>query len=117
MRYFEKLAIFVVTAVLGSNIAAALLTKDWHSSTVLWGLLVTVLGSVVLFLKQNTPTQPLARKIIALFTVVALAIVDAATDHHISSAEVAQILLAFFGAIQVDAIQDGGKPSPATLTV
>lgn len=99
MQYVAKLVAFVVTAVLGSNVAVALIDRDF-SSEVKWGLLVTVLGAVVLFLKENTLEQPEAKKVIALFTVVALAVVDAATDHHISSAETAGILVAFFGALQ-----------------
>jgi len=101
MLYIEKALVFVVTAVLGSNVAAALIMGDWNNPTVLWGLLVTALGSLAVFLKANTPSQPWAKRVIAVFTVVALGIVDAATDHHISAAEIAQIALAFLGAVQV----------------
>lgn len=107
MQYAAKLAVFVITAVLGSNVAAALISQDF-SSEVRWGLVVTVLGAVAVFLKANTPQQPEAKKVVALLTVVVLAVVDAATDHHISSAEVAQVALAFFGALQVGYLNNIG---------
>lgn len=113
--YFEKLLVYVITAVLSSNIAAALVLGDWNNPTVLWGLLVTVLGAIVVFLKQNTVTQPFAKKIIAVFVAVALTIVDAATDHHISAAEVVQIALAFIAAVQVSDTQNNTsvpRPGP-----
>ena len=106
--YAAKLAVFVITAVLGSNIAAALIEGDFSNPTVLWGLLITGLGAVVMFLKANTPEQPELKKGIALFTVVALGVVAAATDHSISSAEIAQILLAFFGALQTGTFNNVG---------
>lgn len=118
MLYAEKALVFIVTAVLGSNVAAALIQGDWSNPTVYWGLLVTVLGSLAVFLKANTVTQPWAKKVIAVFTVVALGIVDAATDHHISAAEIAQIALAFFGAIQVGDTQNNiavGAPRPGPV--
>jgi hypothetical protein len=107
MQYVGKLIMFVVTAVLGSTLAASLIAGDFTSNT-LWGLLILVGGSVVMFLKANTVTQPYAKKIVGVLTVVLLAVVDAATDHHISSAEVAQILLAFVGAFSVDAVNNVG---------
>jgi peptidoglycan/LPS O-acetylase OafA/YrhL len=101
MLYAEKAFVFVLTAVLGSNVAAALLMGDWTNPTVYWGVLITVLGSLAVFFKANTPSQPWAKRVLAVFTAVAMAIVAAATDHSISAAELAQILLVFLGAIQV----------------
>jgi uncharacterized membrane protein YdbT with pleckstrin-like domain len=97
MNYAAKFVLYVLTAVLGSTAAGSLIAGDL-TSDVLWGTLVTVLGAVAVFIKANTPTQPQAKKVLALVSVVVLAVVDAATDHMITSAEWAQILLALVGA-------------------
>lgn len=101
MNYAAKLILFLVTAVLGSNVAAALVIGDWTNPTVLWGLGITLAGSLAMFLKANTPEQPNAKKVVGILTVVLLAVVDAATDHRFSPDEIVQILLVLVGALGV----------------
>ncbi len=115
MRYAAKMLVFVVTAVLGSNVAAGLLSESWSDPVVLWGVGVTALGAVVMFLKANTPTQPGLKRLVGLFTVVALAIISAATDRSFSVPEIAQIIVAFVGALATGTVENEGDALSSAL--
>lgn len=103
MDYAMKAIQYALIAVLGSTGAAALIAGDFGREVVI-GAVVTFAGALAVFFKANTVTQPNAKKAIAVFTAVVLAVVDAWTDGAISSAEWAAIAIAFVGAIQVGTV-------------
>lgn len=100
----EKAVQYVLIAVLGSTGATALITWSITDRTVWIGLIVTALGALATWWKENTPTQPWAKQAVGIFTAAVLVLVSAWTDQRITAAEVVQILMAALGAWQVGTV-------------
>lgn len=102
MDYARKTILFVLTSVLGTNLVALALSGKWNSDS-WWTLGITIVGAVIVFLKQNTPTDPEAKYWIALFVPVLLGVQAAISDSQFTAEEVSPILIALIGAFQVRA--------------
>lgn len=114
MQYARKAILYVLTTVLGTNLAAFALRGEWTSDNS-WTLGITVLGAVLVYLKANTPDDPHAKYWLALIIPGLLAIQAAISDSTFTADEVAPILLAFLGALQVrDAANVGDALDRAT---
>ena len=100
MQYARKAILYVLTTVLGTNLAAFALRGEWTSDNS-WTLGITVLGAVLVYFKANTPDDPHAKYWLALIVPGLLAIQAAISDSTFTADEVAPILLAFLGALQV----------------
>jgi hypothetical protein len=107
MDYAAKAVQYALIAVLGSPLAAALISGDF-SRNVLIGAAITAAGALAVYFKANTVTQPNAKKAIAVFTAVVLAVVSAWTDGLITASEWAAIAIAFVGAVQVGTVANVG---------
>jgi hypothetical protein len=97
--------------VLGSS--AALFTADGWAGAAKWNVLIFAIGAVVVRLKANTPTQPLAKLLVGLLVAGAAVLSSAWTDGRIDAVEVQQIVLAVLGAASVWAAQNGAASAPA----
>lgn len=62
---------------------------------------ILALGAAAVYFKENTVTQPAAKAAVAVFTAVVTAVVAAWGDYHFSADEIATIVLAGLGAVQV----------------
>ena len=114
MQYARKAILYVLTTVLGTNLAAFALRGEWTSDNS-WTLGITVLGAVLVYFKANTPDDPHAKYWLALIVPGLLAIQAAISDSTFTADEVAPILLAFLGALQVrDAANVGDALDRAT---
>lgn len=107
MEYAKKAVLFVITAVLGTNVTEFALNGEFRAEQ-WWTIGITVLGAALVFVKENTATDPHAKYWIALFVPVALAVQGAISDSNLTAAEVAPILIALFGAFQVKAAGNVG---------
>lgn len=100
LSYAKKTALYILTTVVGSNIVALALRGEW-TADLFWGFAITALGAVAVFFKTNTPDDPAAKFWIALCIPVLLAVETAITDHRFTADDVAPILVALVGALQV----------------
>lgn len=116
MEYAKKAVLFVITAVLGTNVTEFALRGEFAAQQ-WWTVAITVIGAVLVFVKANTPTDPHAKYWVALFVPVALAIQSAISDSSLTAAEVAPILIALVGAFQVKAASNVGDDLDRTRTV
>lgn len=107
MDYAKKLILFVITGVLGTNVMEYALRGEFAAEQ-WWTVAITVIGAVLVFVKANTAADPHAKYIIALFVPVLLAIQGAISDSSLTAAEVAPILIALVGALQVKAAKNVG---------
>ena len=107
LNYAKKAVLFVITAVLGTNLTAFAIRGEWTTDNT-WTLLITVVGAIGVYFKSNTVDDPQAKYWIALFVPVLLAIQAAIGDRAFGAEEVAPILLALVGAFQVKAAGNVG---------
>lgn len=107
MLYARKAILFVITAVLSTNLVAFAVRGEWTVEN-WWTLGITSLGALIVFLKRNSIEDPEAKYWVALFVPVLLAIQAAISDSTFSADEVAPILLALVGAFQVRAATNVG---------
>ena len=107
LNYAKKAVLFVITAVLGTNLTAFAIRGEWTMDNT-WTLLITVVGAIGVYFKSNTVDDPQAKYWIALFVPVLLAIQAAIGDRTFGAEEVAPILLALVGAFQVKAAGNVG---------
>ena len=101
---FEKLVIYIWTAVLGSTSATVLVTRDFDKTSVI------TLVAAGIYAAENTPRQPWAKQAVAVFAAAVLVLVSAWTDHAITSDEIIAIALAGLGAWQVGITQNNPRP-------
>ena len=73
LNYSKKAVLFVITAVLGTNLTAFAIRGEWTTDNT-WTLLITVVGAIGVYFKSNTVDDPQAKYWIALFVPVLLAI-------------------------------------------
>ena len=73
LNYAKKAVLFVVTAVLGTNLTAFAIRGEWTMDNT-WTLLITVVGAIGVYFKSNTVDDPQAKYWIALFAPALLAI-------------------------------------------
>jgi prepilin-type processing-associated H-X9-DG protein len=97
MNYAAKFIFFVLAGVVGSVVA---MFADGHV-TFHEGINVVVLcvGAALIFFKANTPEQPLAKEVIAIFSAAGVLLVSSWTDGHITNDEWAQIAMAAFAVL------------------
>lgn len=95
----NTLAKGVVFALSALAAPFAVMVRDGLTTSELISLTVLAAGSVAVFLKNNTPTQPAAVAVVAIFTAVTTAVTAAWTDGVITPEEWATIALAFLGAL------------------
>lgn len=114
LNYAKKAVLFVVTAVLGTNLTAFAIRGEWTMDNT-WTLLITVVGAIGVYFKSNTVDDPQAKYWIALFVPVLLAIQAAIGDRAFGAEEVAPILLALVGAFQVKAAGNVGDDYEVAL--
>lgn len=94
---FLKAVHFVLLAVVGGGVGVPLLQGEGLNAVTV----VTALGALGVFLSRNTPKQPAARALAAVYTTVIAAVAAAFTDESLSAMEIQQIVLAGLGAIGV----------------
>lgn len=100
---------YVVVTVLAGGAGLPLLQGEGLNGVTV----VAALGALGVWLTKNTPRQPWARTLTALYAAGAAALVAAFTDQHVSAIEWQQILLAFLGAGTVlSAADETGPVSP-----
>lgn len=116
MEYAKKAVLFVITAVLGTNVTEFALTGSFAAEQ-WWTVAITVVGAVLVFVKSNTVADPQAKYVIALFVPVLLAVQSAISDSSLTAAEVAPILIALVGAFQVKAAKNVGDDFDKNNTV
>lgn len=97
-----KFVLYVIIAVLGSA-GASLLSPGGLHGAALFNVLVLALTAAVVYWKGNTPTQPWAKTLVAVFGAGVTVLVSAWSDGHIDSTEIVQIILAMLGVVQVGA--------------
>lgn len=107
MEYAKKAVLFVITAVLGTNLVEYGLRGEWAEDQ-WWTLAITVVGAVLVYVKGNTPSDPQAKYWIALFVPVVLAVQTAISDSSFGPEELAPVLIALVGAFQVRAAKNVG---------
>lgn len=107
MLYARKAILFVITAVLSTNLVAFAIRGEWTVEN-WWTLGITSLGALIVFLKRNSIEDPEAKYWVALFVPVLLAVQAAISDSAFSADEAAPILLALVGAFQVRAATNVG---------
>lgn len=115
MRYL-KFILFVVTAVLGSA-GVSLVSPDGLSGQNLLNVVVLALTAAGVYFKANTPTQPWAKTVVAVFGAGVAVVISAWTDRAFDSFEVVQIVLAVLGALQVAVaanVPPGSQPEATT---
>jgi membrane-bound ClpP family serine protease len=113
-NYAAKFLLYVLTAVVGSVVAAY---ADGHiTGSEGWNVLVLVLGAAAVFLKSNTPTQVAAKEVVALFVAGVTVLVSAWSDNHVSPEELTQIILAVLGAATVFFAQNSDTPVQAEVS-
>lgn len=105
--YAKKAILFVITAVLGTNVASFALRGDWTIDQT-WTLVITVVGAVLVFVKANVPSDPEAKTWIAYFVPAVLALQAAISDSSFTADEAAPILIALIGAFQVQRAKNVG---------
>ena len=99
--YAAKFVQYVLIAVVGTLVAAL---SDWNlSGDESTNLIILTLGAGAVYLKANTPSQPWAKMLVAVFVAGVTVLVSAWSDYHISGEELTAIILAVLGAVQVGA--------------
>jgi hypothetical protein len=109
----EKFFVYVLVAVLGSTGITTILTGDFTNKVVLISLGVTAATAALVWLKENTPTQPWAKQVIAILGAAVAAFVFAWTDHRITVTEIPPIILAVLGAWQVGTLANSPAREPS----
>jgi hypothetical protein len=99
---YWKLIQFVLLAI-GGTFAVDI--RNGHISGKEWVTLgVYAAGAVVLFFKKNTPTQPHAKAVVAVFAAGVAAVTSAWTDNVFSPEEIVSVFLALVAAINTGTV-------------
>jgi ABC-type Fe3+-siderophore transport system permease subunit len=106
-NYAAKFFNYVLIAVVGTLVAGL---SDWHlTSDEIVNILILAGGAAAVYLKANTPEQPWAKMLVAVFVAGVTVLVSAWSDYHISGEELTAIILAVLGAIQVGAAANSSR--------
>lgn len=100
LRPYLKAANYVLIAVLGS-LGTILADRHGVNAGQILNLIAVGVTALAVYAKANTPDQPWAKTVVAVFGAAVTVFASAATDGRIDSTEWVQIALAIFGAIQV----------------